>query len=186
MKRVSAASSSVSSPTRRRDVESSGLKYLVASPASPPLPRNCAAKPLTTSCRSPRVRRGRRGGCERGAVLEPLGALGCGGERDVAVGDARQRRQADRRVGARAQRRVGLLHADLDRRQVVGRQLDALDRADAPAADLHVVVGHELAGVLEQQRVLGAAAAAEQQQPRREQDDEREREHGGAAGDRHR
>ena len=55
MKRVRLPSSSVTSPTSRREVERNGLKYLAASPASPPLPRNCAAKPLTTSWRSPRV-----------------------------------------------------------------------------------------------------------------------------------
>ena len=55
MKRVSEPSSSVSSPTSRREVDSSGLKYSAASSASGPLPRYCVAKPLTTSCRSPRV-----------------------------------------------------------------------------------------------------------------------------------
>ena len=59
------------------------------------------------------------------------------------------------------------------------------DRADAPAADLHVVVGDELARVLEQQRVLGPAAAPEQQQPRGERDDQGECEDRGGAGDRH-
>ena len=55
MKRVRLSSSSVTSPTSRRDVDSSGLKYFAASPASSPLPSYCVAKPLTTSCRSPRV-----------------------------------------------------------------------------------------------------------------------------------
>ena len=55
MKRVRLSSSSVTSPTRRREVDRNGLKYLAASPASPPLPRNCVAKPWTTSWRSPRV-----------------------------------------------------------------------------------------------------------------------------------
>ena len=59
------------------------------------------------------------------------------------------------------------------------------DRAHAAAADLHVVVGDELPGVLEQQRVLGPAPAAEQQQPRGERDDQGECEDGGGAGDRH-
>ena len=74
---------------------------------------------------------------------------------------------------------------DLDGRLVVVRQLDRLDRAHAPAAHLHVVVGHELARVLEQQGVLGPAPAAEQQQPRRERDDQGECEDRGGAGDRH-
>ena len=55
MKRVSAASSSVSSPTSRREVDSSGLKYSAASPASASLPSYCVAKPLMTSWSEPRV-----------------------------------------------------------------------------------------------------------------------------------
>ena len=47
-----------------------------------------------------------------------------GRDRDVAVGDARQRRQPDDRLRALAQRRVGLLDADPDRRLVVRGQLD--------------------------------------------------------------
>jgi hypothetical protein len=49
------SSSSVTSETSRRDVDRNGLKYFAASPASPPLPRNWRAKPLTTSWRLPRV-----------------------------------------------------------------------------------------------------------------------------------
>ena len=80
-------------------------------------------------------------------------------ERDVAVGDARQRGQPDHRLRALAQRRVGLLDLDLDRGLVVVGQLDRAHGADPPAADLHVVVLDELAGGLEEQRVLVAAAA---------------------------
>ena len=43
-KRVSAGSSSVSWPTSRREVESSGLKYFAASPASAPLPAYCVGE----------------------------------------------------------------------------------------------------------------------------------------------
>ena len=81
--RVRLSSSSVSSPTSRREVESSGLKYSTASPASPPLPRYWAAKPRTTSWSDAaralveRVEdlvevddRCGRGGAERGAVVE--------------------------------------------------------------------------------------------------------------------
>ena len=46
--------------------------------------------------------------------------------------------------------------------QVVVGQLDAFDRADRLAADQDLVVGHELAGVLEEEVVLVAAAAAEE------------------------
>ena len=55
-KRVSAGSSSVSWPTSRREVESSGLKYFAASPASWPRPAYCSAKPWMTLRRPPRVR----------------------------------------------------------------------------------------------------------------------------------
>ena len=111
MKRVSAASSSVSSPTSRREVDSSGLKYSAASPASSSLPSYWVAKPLTTSWSEPRV-------CassvlkiwsrsttdvvafvvEHRAVVELGRVAGPHGQRDVAVGDARQRGQPDRRL----------------------------------------------------------------------------------------
>ncbi len=78
-------------------------------------------------------------------------------------------------LGPLAQRRVRLLDADLDGGEVVVGQLDRADRADAPAGDLDVVAAHELARVLEQQRVLGPAAAAEQQEVAREDDGEDER-----------
>jgi len=45
MKRVSDASSSVSWPTSRREVDSAGLKYSAAWLASGPLPAYCVAKP---------------------------------------------------------------------------------------------------------------------------------------------
>ena len=45
-KRVRLSSSSVTSPTSRRDVDRNGLKYFAASPASPPLPRNWRGEAL--------------------------------------------------------------------------------------------------------------------------------------------
>ena len=52
MKRVSASSSSVVSLTSRRALESSGLKYSVASAACGPLPSSWVLKPSITPCRS--------------------------------------------------------------------------------------------------------------------------------------
>ena len=62
-----------------------------------------------------------------------------------------------------------LVDFDVDFGQVVVAELDAFDRADRRAADQHLVVGHELGGVLEDERVLVAAAAAEE--------DDREHDH---------
>ena len=98
------------------------------------------------------------------APSSSLGAeFGPGASDDVAVGDARQRAGADRRGRALVQRRVGLVDLDRDLGQVVGRQLDVGDAADAAAADLHVVVLDQLAGALEDERVLVLAAAGQQQ-----------------------
>ena len=82
-------------------------------------------------------------------------SLGPGRERDVAVGDARQRGEPDRRLRALVQRRVRLLDRT-DRRLVVVGQHDVVDPRRRAAADLDVVVLHELARVLEHQLVLGA------------------------------
>jgi hypothetical protein len=60
----------------------------------------------------------------------------------------------------------------------------APDRADAPAADLDVVVLDELAGVLEDQLVLMAAVAFEQQ-PRDKDHHQSERREGSPAGHGH-
>ena len=54
-KRVSAPSSSVTWLASTREVDSSGLKYLADWPTSSLLPSYWVAKPLITSCRSPRV-----------------------------------------------------------------------------------------------------------------------------------
>ena len=129
--------------------------------------------------------RGRRVGRQRRAVRQLLRVLRPRAERDVAVRDARQRGQPDRRLRALAQRRDGLLDADLDRRLVVVGEVDRPHRAHAPPADLDVVVRHQLAGRLEQQRVLLPLRAAEEEQPRREGDDQGECEDGGGACDRH-
>ena len=55
MKRVSASSSCVVSLTSRRALESSGLKYLVASAACWPWPSSWVLKPSITPCRSARA-----------------------------------------------------------------------------------------------------------------------------------
>ncbi len=113
------------------------------------------------------VDRGRgRGEAERGAFVQRRVAVRAGADRDVVVGDAGERGGADRRRGALVQL---LFDADLDLGEVVVGQLDAFDRADRLAADQHLVVGHELARVLEEEVVLVFAAAAE--------DHDRERDH---------
>ena len=188
MKRVSAPSSSVTCWASTREVDSSGLKYLADCPTSSPLPSYWVAKPWMTSCRSPRVfssmrvedlvevdDRRRLGEVQAGAFVQLLVGVGRQRQRDVAVGDARQRGEADDARGALAQRRVGLLDLDLDRREVVVGQLDRAHGADPPAGDLDVVVLDELARRLEQQRVLVPAAAAEEQQVAREEDGQDER-----------
>ena len=63
-----------------------------------------------------------------------------------------------------------LFDRDLDFGEVVVGELDAFDRADRLAADQDLVVGHELAGVLEEQVVLVAAAAAEEDHAERDHD----------------
>jgi len=55
-----------------------------------------------------------------------------------------------------------LFDFDVDLGEVVVAEADAFDRAGRGAADQHLVVGDELAGILEDQRVLVAAAAAEE------------------------
>jgi hypothetical protein len=80
-------------------------------------------------------------------------------DRDVVVGDAGERGGADHRGRPFVQL---LFDFDVDFGQVVFGEADALHRAGGRAADQHLVVGHELAGVLEDQRVLVAAAAAEE------------------------
>ena len=128
---------------------------------------------------------GRRAGRERRAVVELLGRVGRRRQGDVAVRDARQRREADDGRRAVAQRRVGLLDLHAHARAVVVGQRDLADGADAAAADLHVVVLDQLAGVLEQQVVRVRLAAAEQQDGN-EHDRQDERGSGHATGDRHR
>jgi hypothetical protein len=72
------------------------------------------------------------------------------------------------------QRRVGRLDLDGDLGLAVVGQRDVLDRADAAAADLDVVVLDQLAGVLEAQ-LLGAAPVAAEQQHGDDGDGEDER-----------
>ena len=198
MKRVRAASSSVSSPTSRREVDSSGLKYSAAMPASASLPSYWVGEALDDVLeRAARLRvervedlvevddRRRRVRGEHRAVVELGRVAGSHGQGDVAVGDARQRRQPDRRLGALAQRREGLLDLHGHRGLVVVGELDVGDRAHAAAADLDVVVAHELARVLEHERVLVTGAAAEEQQPGEDRDGQDQREGGESAAEAH-
>ena len=169
MKRVSASSSSVVSLTSRRALESSGLKYSAASAACVALAVELGlearddALQVRAGLGVERVeelvevdRGGRRGGRERRVLGQRAARVRAGRDRDVAVRDARQRREPDDRLRALAQRRVGLLDADADRRLVVVGQLDLVDRADRAPADLDVVAHDQLARVLEDQRVLVA------------------------------
>jgi hypothetical protein len=72
------------------------------------------------------------------------------------------------------QRRVVALHRDGDLGLVVVGEADLAHRADAPAADLHVVVLDQLAGVLEAQ-LVGAPAVAPEEQDGDDGDGEDER-----------
>ena len=111
--------------------------------------------------------RRRFGEAERGAVLERRVVVGAGADRDVVVGDSGERGGADDRGRALVQ---FLFDRDLHFGEVVVGQLDAFDRAHGLAADLDLVVGHELAGVLEEQVVLVAAVAAEEDHPEDDHD----------------
>ena len=84
MKSVSASSSCVASFTSRRALDSSGLKYSVASPACSPLPSSWVLKPAMMPCRSLRA-----SGVER---VEEL----------VEVDGGRRVRGVDRRAGRAA------------------------------------------------------------------------------------
>ena len=137
MKRVSASSSSVVSLTSRRALESSGLKYSVGRGGLRALAVELGLEALDHALevlarlRVERVeqlvevdrRRGLRDR-DRRVVGQRLARVRAGRDRDVAVRDARQRRQPDDRLRALAQRRVGLVDVDRDRRLVVGGQLD--------------------------------------------------------------
>ena len=90
------------------------------------------------------------------------------------VGDAGERGGTDRRRGALVQ---FLFDADNDLGQVVVGQLDAFHRANRLAADQDLVVGHELAGVLEEQVVLVFAAAVEDHVAEGEDRDDEDRDH---------
>ncbi len=111
-------------------------------------------------------RGGGRGEAQSRVVVQRRIAVGAGADRDVVVGDAGERGRTDDRRGALVQL---LFDADHDLGEVVVGQLDALDRADRLAADQDLVVGNELAGVLEEEVVAVLAVAAE--------DDDAERDH---------
>ena len=80
--------------------------------------------------------------------------VGPRGDRDVAVGDPRERGGADDGRRALVER---LVDRDRDLGLRVVGQGDAVDRADRLAGDEHLVAGDELAAVLEEQ-VVGAPA----------------------------
>ena len=107
-------------------------------------------------------RRRRLVGAQRVPVVELAVRVRPRRQRDVAVGDARQRRRADHGGRAVVQRREVVVDRDRDLRLVVVRQLDLAHRADAAAADLDVVVLDELPRVLEHQLVRVLAAARQQ------------------------
>ncbi len=115
------------------------------------------------------VDRGRRRLLADDAAVGDLRGLGAGEPQvDVAVGDAGQRRLADRRLRAAPQRRVLLVDAERELGLPVGRQPDLLDRARADARDLHEVALDELRGVLELRLDRVAARGALQQHHDRE------------------
>ena len=84
-------------------------------------------------------------------------------ERQVAVGDARQRGCAQRHHASLVQRSDLVVDRDLDAGARVVLELDALDQPHRAAADLHLVALHELAGVVERDVHAIAAARAEHQ-----------------------
>ena len=106
------------------------------------------------------------------AVVERRAAVRPRADRDVVVGDAGERGRANHRGRALVQL---LVDADFDLGQVVVGEADAFDRADRLAADQHLVVGHELGGVLEDELVLVAAAAAEEDDGEGDDDDRQAR-----------
>ncbi len=109
-----------------------------------------------------------RAEAEGRAFVERRAAVRPGADRDVVVGDAGERGGADHRGGALVQ---FLFDADFDLGQVFVGEADAFDRADRLAADQHLVAGHELGGVLEDELVLVAATAAEEDDAEGDDDD---------------
>ncbi|MEJ7718679.1 MAG: hypothetical protein WKF31_12210 [Thermoleophilaceae bacterium] len=115
------------------------------------------------------------------AAVGDLGVAALGQlEVDDAVGDARDRGQADGRAGALVQRRVVRgVDLDRDRGLAVGRDLEVLDGADLGAGDLDVVALHELAGVQEVDlEVVARGAGAEHEEGEGSDHDEERRAHG--------
>ncbi len=115
-------------------------------------------------------RRQRRARRKRGLVVGPRD------QRDVAVGDARQRRHPHRGRGAFVQRCQRRVDVDRDQRLVVGGEGDVLDAPDRHAADLHLIALDELVAFGEQDLVGGPAPAGEDQIGD-DQHDQRERTH---------
>jgi hypothetical protein len=92
---------------------------------------------------------GRVGGRDLAVVGDLRLVVGPGEEGDVAAGDARQRRVADRRLRALVQGGDLFIQLELELGEVVVAELDRLDRADGNAADLDLVPGDELPGVVD-------------------------------------
>ena len=104
--------------------------------------------------------------------------VGPGGDRDVAVGDPRERGGADHGGGPLVQ---GAIDRHLHLRLGAVGELDVVDRAHRFAADQHLVPLHQLATGLEDQLVVIATVAAEQQVADRDHDDEQGAEGGDPA-----
>ena len=161
--------------TSRRALESSGLKYFVASRGlRRPCRRSWVAKPLITPCRSLRAFGSsvlKSWSRSTAVVVCDVSSVAPSGERRGSrPGRARARRSGwrcptatsagsppacPRAAARRAPRRSTLIAAWL----FVG-ELDRLAPCRPPAADLDVVALHQLAGVLEDQRVLVPARRA--------------------------
>ena len=98
-------------------------------------------------------------------------------EIDVAVGDPRQRRLPDGRVRALVKRRE-VVQAERQVGLAVAGQRDVRDRADGVTADLDLVAGDDLAGVVEDRVDLVARPAREQDDGDRHHDDAERRQRG--------
>ena len=145
-KRSKSASSATSSRVSCDVVLSAGLRYCSASRGLRRLAAVAGRPGPAISCCSPRARlrvegveelvevdrRGRVVDADLPAVVDLAARCsGPGASCHVAVGDARQRGGANRRLGARVQRRELVLgHGHLDDRLRPVVELDAVDRAD--------------------------------------------------------
>ncbi len=148
---------------------------------TPGIPIGLAADEVAQSLAGIRVERveqdvevDRRGGVVRldpTAVVDLLGVVGPGLDRDIAVGDCRQRGRANGRLGARVQGRELLVDLHRDNRLGAIVELDDRDRPDRRAADADLSARDQLARVLEDRLDLVGLAVAEH--------GERDQRHGG-------